>query len=93
MFFPAKVDVIVEEKKKEITVKWQEAYTQIRVFSTNRLTASNYKTCYPLISDKIETVLASLLILYYELFDKIVDKDGDEMKAEQERCIQQEGNI
>ena len=93
MFSPAKLDVIVEEKKEEIIVKWREAHAQMRVFSINRLTASNYKTRYPLISDKIETVLANLLILYHELFDKIVDKDGDEMKAEQERCTQQEDEI
>ena len=90
MFSPAKLDVIVEEKKEEIIVKWREAHAQMRVFSINRLTASNYKTRYPLISDKLETVLASLLISYYKLFDRILDKNGNEMKAEQQRCIQQE---
>ena len=34
-----------------------------------------------------------MLNLYKELFDMIVDKDGDEMKAEQEKCTQQEGEI
>ena len=92
MFFPARIDVTVEEKKgekkEEIIVKWREAYAQMRVFSINKL---NYKARYPLISNKIETLLANLLILYYEIFDKIVDED--EMKAEQQRCIQQEDNI
>ena len=60
----------------------------MRVFPINKL---NYKTRYPVVSDKIETLLANLLILYYKLFDKIVDED--EMKTEQERCSQQEGNI
>ena len=93
MFFPAKLDVIVEEKKEEIAAKWREVTTQMRVFPINNLKTFNREARYPVVSEKIETLLASLLILYYKLFDKIVDKDGDEMKSEQERCTQQEGNI
>merc|ERR1711895_359275 len=65
----------------------------MRVFPINKLKTFNRKARYPVVSDKIETLLANLLILYQELFDKIADKEGDEMKAEQERCTQQEGNI
>ena len=86
--FPPNLD-IVEEKKAEITAKWREADAQMRVFSINKLKIFNYKTHYPVVSEKIETLLANLIILYDELFDKIVDKDGDEMKTEQERRIQQ----
>ena len=81
---------IMEEKKAEITAKWREVSVQMRVFSFNKI---NYKTRYPGVSEKIETLLASLLILYEELFDMITDKNGDEMKAEQERCTQKEGKI
>ena len=31
--------------------------------------------------------------MYDELFDKIVDKNGDEIKAKQEKCKQQEDEI
>ena len=88
MFFLAKIDVTIEEKKEEIAAKWRETNAQMRVFPINKL---NYKTRYPAVSDKIETLLANLLILYYELFDKIVDED--EMKAEQQRCTHQEDEI
>ena len=93
MFSPAKLDVIIEEKKEEIAVKWREVNAQMRVFSIDRLTGINYKAHYPVVSDKIETLLANLLILYHELFDKIVDKNGNEMKAEHDRCTQQENKI
>ena len=83
----------MEEKKAEITAKWQEANAQMRVFSINKLKIFNYKTRYPVVSEKIETSLVNLTILYDELFDKIVDKDGDEMEAEQERRTQQEDKI
>ena len=53
----------------------------------------NRKVCYPTVSEEVRTLLVNLLILYEELFDTIVDKHGDEMKAEQEKCIQQEGEI
>ena len=65
----------------------------MRVFTVNHLKATNRKAPYPIVSEKIETLLANLLNLYEELFDMIVDKDGDEMKAEQEKCTQQEGEI
>ena len=65
----------------------------MRVFPIKKLKVINYKARYQVVSDKIETLLANLLILYHELFDNIVDKDGDEMKAEQEKCAQQEGEI
>ena len=76
----------MEEKKAEITAKWRAVNAQMRVFPINKLKPTNYKVCYPVISEKIETLLADLIILYDELFDKIADKDGDEMKVEQERC-------
>ena len=91
-FFPANLD-IMEEKKAEITAKWREVTIQMRVFTINQLKATNRKARYPIVSEKIETLLANLLNLYEELFDMIVDKDGDEMKAEQEKCTQQEGEI
>ena len=65
----------------------------MRVFTVNHLKATNRKARYPIVSKQIETLLVNLLNLYDELFDMIVDKDGDEMKAEQERCTQQEGKI
>ena len=83
----------MEEKKAEITAKWREVKIQMRVFTVNDLKATNRKARYPIVSEKIETLLVNLLNLYDELFDMIVDKDGDEMKAEQERCTQQEGKI
>ena len=83
----------MEEKKAKITAKCREANAQMRVFPINNLKTTNYKVRYPVISEKIETLLANLIILYDELFDKIADKDGDEMKAEQERCRQQEDEI
>ena len=81
----------MEEKKAEVTAKWREVKNTMRVFTVNHLKATNGKACYPIVSEKIETLLVNLLNLYEELFDMIVDKDGDEMKAEQERCTQQEG--
>ena len=83
----------MEEKKVKIAVKWQEATAQMRVFTVNNLKAHNRKVSYPTVSDKVETLLANLLIFYQELFDMIVDKSGDEMKVEQEKCIQQETEI
>ena len=83
----------MEEKKAEVTAKWRKAEAQMRVFTINDLTAYNRKLRYPIVSEKLETFLADLLILYRELFDMIADKNGDEMKAEQEKCIQQEGEI
>ena len=83
----------MEKKKEEIAVKWREVTTQMRVFTINDLTVRNRKVRYPTVSEKIETFLANLLILYQELFDMIADKNGDEMKAEQEKCTQQEGEI
>ena len=71
----------MEEKKAEVTAKWREVSAQMRVFSFNKI---NYKTRYPIVLEKVETLFASLIILYDELFDKIAD--GDEMKTEQERC-------
>ena len=91
-FFPANLD-IMEEKKAEITAKWREVNVQMRVFTVNQLKATNRKAHYQIVSEKIETLLANLLNLYEELFGMIVDKDGDEMKAEQEKCTQQEGEI
>merc|ERR1711867_142312 len=91
-FFPAKLD-IMEEKKAEITAKWREVTLQMRVFTINKLKATNRKARYPIVSEKIETLLANLLNLYEELFDMIGDKDGDEMKVEPEKCTQQEGEI
>ena len=55
------------------------------------LKATNRKACYPIVSEEIKTLLVNLLNLHEELFDMIVD--GDEMKAEQEKCTQQEGEI
>ena len=71
----------MEKKKEEIAVKWREVTTQMRVFTINDLTVRNRKVRYPAVSEKIETFLANLLILYQELFDMIADKNGDEMKA------------
>ena len=65
----------------------------MRVFTVNDLKATNRKARYPIVSEEIKTLLVNLLNLYEELFDMIVDKDGDEMKAEQEKCTQQEGEI
>ena len=64
----------MEEKKAEIIAKWREVTTQMRVFLINHL---NRKARYPVVSEKIETSLVDLIILYNELFDKIVDKDGN----------------
>ena len=63
------------------------------MFTVNHLKATNRKARYPTISEKIETLLESLLNLHEELFDLIEDKDEIEMKAEQERCAQQEREI
>ena len=65
----------------------------MRVFTVNDLKATNRKARYLIVSEEIKTLLVNLLNLYEELFDIIVDKDGDEMKAEQEKCTQQEGEI
>ena len=65
----------------------------MRVFTVNQLKATNRKAPYPTVSERIETLLASLIILYEELFDMITDKDGDEMKTEQDRFTQQESEI
>ena len=65
-FFPANFD-IMEEKKAEITAKWREVKIQMRVFTVNDLKARNYKVRYPIVSEKVETFLANLLILYQEL--------------------------
>ena len=92
MFFPTTLDMM-DERKAEINVQWRKAKAQMRVFTINDLTAHNRKVRYPTVSEKIETLLANLLIFYQELFDMIVDKNGDEMKAEQEKCTQQEGEI
>ena len=77
----------MEKKKAEVAAKWREVKTQMEVFTVNDLKATNRKTRYPTVSEKIETLLANLLILYEELFDM---KDGDKMK---ERCTQQKGEI
>ena len=61
----------------------------MEVFPINDLIARNRKVRYPTVSEKIETLLANLLILYQELFDMI----RDEMKAEQGKCTQQEAEI
>ena len=65
----------------------------MRVFTVKDLKAYNRKVRYPVVSEEVRTLLVNLLILYEELFDMIVDKDGDEMKAEQEKCTRQEGEI
>ncbi len=62
----------MEKKKTEIAAKWREVTAQMRVFSINHL---NRKPRYPVVSEKIETSLVNLIILYDELFDKIADKD------------------
>ena len=83
----------MEEKKAEVAAQWRKVKTQMRVFTINDLKTFNRKDQYPVISEKIETLLANLLILYEELFDMIADKGGDEIKAELEKCTQQEGEI
>ena len=65
----------------------------MRVFTVKDLNVYNRKVRYPTVSKEVRTLLVNLLILHEELFDTIVDKDGDEMKAEQERCKQQEDEI
>ena len=77
----------MEKKKAEVAAKWREVKTQMEVFTVNDLKATNRKTRYPTVSEKIETLLANLLILYEELFDM---KDGDKMK---EKYTQQKGEI
>ena len=88
-FFPD----TMEEKKAEVTAKWREVSAQMRVFTVNELTVINRKNRYPTVSERIETLLTRLIILYSELFDTITDKDGDEMKTEQDRFAQQESEI
>ena len=92
MFFPAKAD-IMDEHKAEINIQWREAKVQMKVFTINDLTPKNCKVHYQSVSKEVKTLLVKLLYLYEELFDMIVDKDGDEMKAEQEKCKQQEDEI
>ena len=58
-FFPD----TMEEKKAEVTAKWREVSAQMRVFTVNQLKAINRKTRYPTVSERIETLLASLIIL------------------------------
>ena len=65
----------------------------MKVFTINNLTARNRKARYSTVSEKIETILVNLVYLYEDLLDIIVDKNGDEMKAEQEKCTSQEGEI
>ena len=83
----------MEEKRAEIAAEWRKAKIQMRMFPVNRLKATNRKDHYPDIFEKIETLLESLLNLHEELFDLIEDKDETEMKAEEERCAQQEREI
>ena len=65
----------------------------MRLFTVKDLKAYNRKVRYPIVSEEIKTLLGKLLYLYEELFDTIVDKDRDEMKAEQKKCKQQEIEI
>ena len=65
----------------------------MRVFTVNDLKPTNRKARYPAVSQKIETLLVNLLDSYDKLFDMMADKDGDVMKAEQQKCIQQESEI
>ena len=60
MFSTAKIDVIVEAKKVEITSKWQIVKAQMEVFTVNDLKAHNRKVSYPTVSDRVETLLAKL---------------------------------
>ena len=92
MFFPTTLDMM-DERKTETNIQWRQAKIQMRVFTVNDLTAYNRKVCYPTFSEKLETLLVNLLYLHEELFDTIVDKDGDEMKAKQKKCKQQEIEI
>ena len=77
----------MEEKKAEVAAQWRKVKTQMRVFTINDLKTFNRKDQYPVISEKIETLLANLLILYDQLFDM---KAGDKIK---ERYTQQKGEI
>ena len=92
MFFSSKDDII-SDQIAEIKILWQEAKVQMRLFTVKDLKAYNRKVRYPIISEEIRTLLGKLLYLYEELFDRIVDEDRDEMKAEQEKCTRQEGEI
>ena len=92
MFFRSHLD-IMDERKAEINIQWRKAKAQMRVFTVKDLKAHNRKVHYPIVSEEVRTLLVNLLILYEELFDTIVDKDGDEMKAEQEKCIQHKTEI
>merc|ERR1712082_179203 len=83
----------MEVKKTEIAAKWREVKIQMRVFTVNHLKPTNRKARYPIVYEEIKTLLVNLLNLYEELFDMILDKNGDEMKAEQKKCTQQEGEI
>ena len=77
----------MDEKKGEAAVKWREIKTQMQVFTIDNLTIRNRKARYPIISEKIKTLLANLLFLHDQLFDM---KVGDKIK---ERYIQQKGEI
>ena len=83
----------MEEKRAEIAAEWRKAKIQMKMFPVKRLKATNYKHRYLDVSEKIETLLENLLNLHEEFFDLIEDKDGTEMKAEDERCAQQEREI
>ena len=92
MFFRSHLD-IMDERKVEINIQWREVKAHMKAFTVKDLKAYNRKVRYPVVSKEVGTLLVNLLILHEELFDTIVDKDGDEMKAEQEQCIPQEGEI
>ena len=92
MFFSSKAD-IMDKQKAEINILWREAKVQMKVFTINDLTLKNRKVHYQSVSKEVKTLLVKLLYLYEELFDMIVDKDGDEMKVEQQKCTQQKGEI
>ncbi len=53
----------MEEKKVEITAKWQEVKIQMKVFTINDLKATNRKARYPIVSEEIKTLLVNLLNL------------------------------
>merc|ERR1712082_582193 len=65
----------------------------MKVFTINDITLKNRKVHYQSVSKEVKTLLVKLLYLYEELFDMIVDNDGDEMKIEQLKCTQQKGEI
>ena len=83
----------MEAKRQEVKAKWREVSVQMRVFTVNHLKVINRKARYPIVSQKVETLLHNLLTLYEELFDMIADKDGEDMKVAQDECEQREGDI